>query len=123
MRPHENLRAWQEGMLLVEMVYRLTHFFPDTERFGLSSQLRRAAVSVPSNIAEGAARGSIPDYIRFLYIARGSLSEVDTQLQIAERLGYCQLEQIHQSQISSAFGQLGGLIKHLQGKVRVKRQA
>ena len=120
MRPHENLRAWREGMSLVEEIYRVTHFFPESERFGLISQLRRAAVSVPSNIAEGAARGSLLDYIRFLHIARGSLSEVDTQLQIAERLGYCLLDEALQSQVSNVFSQLGGLIKHLQRKVRQK---
>jgi four helix bundle protein len=100
-------------MTLVEDVYRVTAVFPDAERFGLVSQLRRAVVSVPSNIAEGAARGSTADFVRFLYIARGSLSEVDTQIQIALRLGFIQGTQAIMERIDQLFAQLGGLIKHL----------
>jgi four helix bundle protein len=85
-RPHERLVVWQDAMSLVEAVYRLTATFPDSERFGLTRQMRRAAVSVPSNIAEGAARRSTAEYLRFLSIARGSLAELDTQIQIASRL-------------------------------------
>ncbi|MBX3699100.1 MAG: four helix bundle protein [Dokdonella sp.] len=87
-RAHERLEVWQEAMQLVEMVYVATATFPAEERFGLTAQIRRSAVSVPSNIAEGAARRSTPEYLRFLSIARGSLSEMSTQLQIAARLGY-----------------------------------
>lgn len=75
-------------MDLVTEVYRLTQNFPDAERFGLVSQLRRASVSVPSNIAEGYGRGSTADYVRFLRASRGSLYEADTQLLIASRLGF-----------------------------------
>lgn len=104
-------------MALVEAVYRCTERFPADERFGLCNQLRRAAVSVPSNIAEGAARGSSADYLRFLYMARGSLSEVDTQLKIAQRLAYLPDLSSTDELLEQTFGQLGGLIKHMQTKV------
>lgn len=87
-RSHRDLVVWQKGIDLVTEVYRLTQKFPDAERFGLVSQLRRASVSVPSNIAEGYGRGSTADYIRFLRASRGSLYEIDTQLLIAARLNY-----------------------------------
>ena len=85
---YEDLRVWQEGITLCELVYRATHAFPDDERFGLTSQLRRAVVSVPSNVAEGWGRGSRQDYVRFLKIARGSLYEVRTQVVVSERVGF-----------------------------------
>jgi four helix bundle protein len=84
----KDLIAWQKAMDLVEMVYRLTSQFPSDERFGLTSQLRRAAVSIPSNIAEGQGRNSNGDFGRFLNIAYGSLREVETQLLISVRLKY-----------------------------------
>ena len=87
---HKDLDIWKNGMALVELIYILTKNFPQGEKFGLTSQLRRAAVSIPSNIAEGAARQSTKEYIHFLYISLGSLSELETQLLIAQRLGYIQ---------------------------------
>ena len=87
-RPHEQLDVWQDAMDLVVLTYRFSQQFPDSERFSLTAQIRRAAVSVPSNIAEGAARRSRPEYLRFLSIARGSLAELSTQVQIAVRLGF-----------------------------------
>jgi len=75
-------------MDLVQRIYEVTASFPDSERFGLVSQMRRAAVSVSSNIAEGAARQSDADFLRFLHIALGSCSELDTQFELARRLGY-----------------------------------
>ena len=88
MRPHHDLRVWQEAMELVTRIYSVTGTFPAEERFGLTSQIRRASISVPSNIAEGAARGSRKEFIHFPTIARGSLSELDTQLRIARNLEY-----------------------------------
>ena len=84
----EDLIAWQEAMRLVESVYRCTASFPREELFGLSAQMRRSAVSVPCNIAEGAARNSSRELLQFLGIANGSLSELRTQIQIAVRLGF-----------------------------------
>ena len=95
-RSFEDLEVWQLSVESVEMVYRLSQRFPDSERFGLTAQVRRAAVSVPSNIAEGFGRGSRQDYARFLRMARGSLYEVETQLIIAKRLGFTD-EDSHQS--------------------------
>ena len=87
-RPHYRLQAWREAMELVKEVYRVTQAFPKEEMFGLSAQVRRAAVSVPSNIAEGAARRGAREFAQFLNIAMGSISELDTQLMIAASLGY-----------------------------------
>lgn len=85
-RPHKKLEVWKEAMNLVTLIYDVTKLFPKEEEFGLKSQLRRAAVSVPSNIAEGLTRLTKPDQTHFLNIANGSLSEIDTQLEIVLRL-------------------------------------
>lgn len=87
-RSHRDLRAWQLAHSLGLSVYKLSASFPKDERFGLTSQLRRAAVSVASNIAEGYGRGTTSDYVRYLRVARGSLYEIDTQIQFARDLGY-----------------------------------
>ncbi|WP_411833137.1 four helix bundle protein [Pseudoxanthomonas mexicana] len=100
-------------MSLVEMIYKLSETFPQSERFGLTAQLRRAAVSIPSNIAEGAARRSTPEYLRFLSIARGSLSEASTQLQIAHRLGYMNASEELDGLIDTIFAKLTALMKVL----------
>ncbi|MCK0125010.1 four helix bundle protein [Gelidibacter sp. F2691] len=88
---HKDLDVWKKSMDLVEVVYRLSSQFPSDERFGLTSQMRRAAVSLPSNIAEGAGRKSDKELIQFLHIALGSLGELDTQYLIAVRLKYCNI--------------------------------
>lgn len=85
-RSYRDLRAWQRAMELVESVYAATASMPDAERYGLTSQIRRAVISVASNIAEGHARQSRADYIRFLRMSRGSLAELATQLECARRL-------------------------------------
>ena len=87
-RPHENLEAWRQSMALVKLIYATTRSFPKEKLFGLTSQMRRAAVSIPSNIAEGAARSSRREFAQFLNIAKGSLSELETQLLISVDLGY-----------------------------------
>jgi four helix bundle protein len=87
-RNHRSLKAWQQAIQLVEHVYSLSATFPKEELFGLSSQMRRAAVSVPANIADGAARSGTKELLRFLGIANASLSELDTHVEIARRLGY-----------------------------------
>lgn len=88
MQGHKDLLVWQKGMDLVTEIYRLTLSFPKQEVYGLASQIQRAAVSIPSNIAEGHALKQTQAYARHLAIASGSLAEVETQLEIAGRLGY-----------------------------------
>ncbi len=87
-KTHKDLDVWKKSLDLVEFIYRLTEAFPQKEIYGLTNQIRRAVVSVPSNIAEGAARSSEKEFSKFLYISLGSLSEVETQLIIAQRLKY-----------------------------------
>ena len=85
---HRSLLAWQEAMKLVAAVYQVTASFPKSELYGLVAQARRAAVSIPSNIAEGAGRNSTREYVQFLGIATGSLSELETQLELGMMLKY-----------------------------------
>ncbi len=96
-------------MLLVKQVYAASAAFPREETFALTSQMRRAAVSIPSNIAEGVARGTSKEYLHFLNVARGSLSELDTQLEIAVMLGYANAEHPVFEQIDRAGRLLTGL--------------
>jgi len=93
------LKVWQLGMELAETCYRLSAKLPLQDRFGLAAQIRRAAISIPSNIAEGAARNSSAEFARFLSIARGSLSELETQLLLAERLELLQSDEAVHRQI------------------------
>jgi four helix bundle protein len=88
-RDYHDLLVWQKGMALAKQIYVLTQPFPDTEKFGLMTQLRRAAVSVPSNIAEGQAHYTTGEFIQFLSHAAGSVSELDTQLTLSIDLGFC----------------------------------
>ena len=109
-RPHHDLKVWQEAMVLATEIYAATASFPSDERFGLVSQLRRAAVSVPSNIAEGCARASDRELLHFLHVARGSLAELDTQLRLSERLGFgTQAETLRQCE--TVFALLAGFIR------------
>lgn len=111
---HRKLEAWQKSMALARSIYTLTAGFPDDERYGLRAQMRRAAVSIPSNIAEGAARGSDAEFVRFLRVARGSLAELETQLILASELGYVGDLDQSEEEIGQVSGPLNGLINHLQ---------
>ena len=115
-RGHKDLRAWQSAMLLVEDIYRLTSTFPKEELFGLSSQMRRAAVSVPSNIAEGSARSGTKELLYFLGVATGSLAELDTQLDLAFRLKYCTEITSIQSRVDEVSALTLALMKSLKDK-------
>jgi four helix bundle protein len=103
-------------MQLVEDIYQLTKAFPASEQYGLTSQMRRAAVSVPSNIAEGASRASLAEFLRFLIIARGSLSELETQCLLAQRIGFIRSVEEPLGLIDQVFSQLGGLINSLKNR-------
>jgi len=95
MRPHKKLNVWKKSIEFVTKIYKVTESFPDSEKFGLISQIRRSAVSIPSNISEGAARSSKKEFIQFLSIAQGSTSELETQLIISNNLGFLKTENMH----------------------------
>jgi four helix bundle protein len=112
-RIHHRLRVWQAAIELVKAVYTATGRFPRTEVYGLAAQMRRAAVSVASNIAEGAARSSLRERLQFLAIARGSLSELETQLVISRELGYLGEDLSLDERLERVFSLLGGLMEHV----------
>jgi four helix bundle protein len=90
-KSYKDLLVWQKGISLVKKIYHLTQTFPDAEKFGLVSQMRRAAVSIPSNIAEGQARRARKEFIQFLSHSEGSVAELETQVILGVELGYCAL--------------------------------
>lgn len=114
-RAHKKLEVWQESVALATNIYQITEPFPKSEIYGLTSQMRRAVVSVPSNIAEGAARFYTKEFVQFLSIAGGSLSELDTQVEIAANLGYLTAQQKENvdERIDSISKKLAGLINKL----------
>lgn len=114
-KTHKDLTVWQEAMKLAKEVYQLTSNFPKEEVYGLTSQMRRAAVSVPSNIAEGAARSSSREFTQFLYIALGSLSELETQWLLAKELGM--ISNTPESLVEPVRKMLLGLIRHTINRV------
>lgn len=116
-RSYRDLAVWQEAMELVTEVYAMTQAFPSEERFGLSSQLRRSAVSVPSNVAEGWGRGQTNEYLQHLRYAQGSLREAETQVLIAERVGY-----VDASSAAPILERADRLSRMLRGLIRSLRQ-
>ncbi|MDV2856255.1 four helix bundle protein [Oceanimonas sp. CAM02] len=121
MQNHKSLEAWQQSMLLVKLTYLVSASFPRTEQFGLTSQMRRAAVSIPSNIAEGAARGTSREYLYFLSVARGSLSELDTQFEIARMLNFIESKHPAFQQLDTVSRLLTGLHRAMHKKVKAGR--
>ena len=113
-RPHQRLDVWRDAMELPSSVYRMSAALPDSKRFGLTMQMRRAAVSVPSNIVEGAARRSPAEYLRFLSMARGSLSELDTQLALATQLGFVPPDHTQHALLHRCFSLLTALIRSIE---------
>lgn len=116
MRPHEKLEAWSKGVDLVIDLYKATDRFPKEERFGLTSQIRRAAVSVPSNLAEGAGRYSRKEFGHFISNAQGSASELETELIISYRLGF--LSETTFAELMSKLERIGRLITGLSRQIR-----
>jgi four helix bundle protein len=113
---YKDLLVWQKGIALVKQVYQLTRSFPDEERFGLISQMRRAAVSVPSNIAEGQARHTTGEFFQFISHAEGSLAELETQLVIAAELNYCTAVEARNS--SELISELRRMLNSLRRKLQ-----
>ncbi len=111
----KDLLVWQKAMDLAEETYRIVKLLPKDETFALSNQMRRSAISIPSNIAEGQSRHGIKEYINFLYIAKGSNAELFTQLNICKRIGYLTDKQLYTSiQLSNEVGKmLAAMIKQL----------
>jgi S23 ribosomal protein. len=117
---HRDLKVWQISIDLVETVYRLSATWPKHELYGLVSQARRAAISVPANIAEGAGRRSTGEFIQFVGIARGSLAEIETLLVVAGRLGYLEAttQELLLSEVAEVGRMLTGLIHSLSDRQR-----
>jgi four helix bundle protein len=115
-KTHKDLEIWKDGIKLVTKIYKLTKDFPKEELYGLTSQMRRAAVSYPSNLAEGAARESITEYIRYIYISLGSLSELETQLIISRNLGFLSNVDELLSDIKALNSRTRSLVKYLKEK-------
>ena len=116
-KSHEDLQVWQMAIDFVTDLYKATNNFPKSELYGLTNQIRRASVSIPSNIAEGSARKSTKEYIQFLYIALGSAAEVETQLLISKNLGYTNDTNL-ECQIKNIKGKLINLISSLKRKLK-----
>ena len=117
---YRDLLVWQKSIALVKLIYQISQDFPSEERFGLTSQVRRAAVSVPSNIAEGQARYTTREFIHFISHAEGSLAEVDTQLVLAIALGFC--KQPDAGSTFDAITELRKMLNSLRRRLQEKQQ-
>ena len=119
LQSYRDLLVWQRALELAVRIYRLSEKFPKSEIYGLTSQVRRAAVSVPSNIAEGYGRGSRKEYLQFLSVAQGSLKELETQIILAQRLSYASEKdaEVTLSASETVGKMLGGLMRSLRTKV------
>ncbi len=115
-KPHKKLDAWKTAVDLVTEVYRITRLLPDDERYNLTSQMKRAAVSIPGNIAEGAARNTKKEFVNYLYIAKGSLSELDTYLEIGKRLAYYE-----DAKLEATYSIMERIDKMLSGLIRFEK--
>lgn len=116
MQSHEDLGVWQRSVDLSIEMYKLTEKFPEREKYGISSQMRRAAVSIASNIAEGRRRGTDADFLHFLRMAHGSVAELETQLLISSELGFCERKEYERMRASlvEISKMLHGMMKKLQ---------
>ena len=113
---HKELDAWSKSISLVMKVYNLTKEMPDSEKFGLTNQMRRAAVSIPSNIAEGAARDSDNEFIKFLYYSLGSAAELETQLILSQKLRFLSIPDNVDEDLQKTKQIIIGMIRYLKSK-------
>ena len=118
-KDYRKLIVWQKAMDFVVSLYRTTASFPKEEMYGLTAQMRRAAVSIPSNIAEGQGRDTAADFVRFLSIARGSVKEVETQVLIAHRLGY--INQDQEARLTGFTDELSRLLTGLKASLSTRK--
>ncbi|CCE23585.1 four helix bundle protein [Methylotuvimicrobium alcaliphilum] len=116
-KPHYQLQAWQSAMHLVKLVYLWSQDFPIEEKYGLQSQIRRAAISIPSNIAEGAGRTGSREFVHFLSITKGSLSELETQYLLALDLGFASSDQVLEDMLTRTSKLVSGLHKFHKQKI------
>ena len=119
MKSYIELDVWKQSRLLVKQVYELTKQFPKEEQYGLSNQMRRCSVSIPSNIAEGHGRNHTKDSLHFFFIARGSLYELETQLYLSNDLGYFPLDVLNEilGKITTCKQMLNGLIRYFENRI------
>ena len=116
---YKDLIVWQKGIEAAKLVYRLTTTLPSDEKFGLISQMRRASVSVPSNIAEGQARHTTGEFIQFISHAEGSVAELDTQLVLAQELGFCRSQDV--ASVSQLLEEIRKMLNSLRRKLSASR--